>query len=293
MKKLLILSSDLPKKPNVIYHLTKELTNASFLAIATTYTHIAIELNQEKGDAQIYIDAKVADIDCVYFRMWSQFHPMSVALARLLAAKKILFVNSDVGISTSDDKSYDYCSLYNEVPLPKTIIAYPKWLIENSHILESSLKYPFILKASNGKMGKDNYLITKSEDIKKSLKDYDSRELFCVQEFIPNDFDYRIVVIGSKARQAYIRTRDPKSHSHLNNASQGASKTIVSLKSIPHLCTLAEKAAKILHREISGIDIVTNTKSKATYILEVNSSPSLPYKETLKMIHTYLAKKLL
>jgi len=291
MKKLLMLSSELPKKPKIMYVLSREHEDIQLRSIATTYKHVAIELDSERKSSEIYIDGRPADISGVYFRFWSRFPSMSIALANLLRSKKIPFVNSDVGISASDDKSHDYCKIYNDLPLPKTFLAYPGWLIKNSEILKTKLKYPYILKASGGKKGRDNFLVRSLVDLVESLKGYPRDELFCVQEFIPNSFDYRIVIIGFEAKQAYIRTRDPKSKTHVNNASQGASKTDVAINSVPELCAMAEKAAKLLNREVCGVDIVVNSENGKALVLEVNSSPSLPYESTIKMLQTYLKSK--
>ncbi|KXK11218.1 MAG: Ribosomal protein S6 modification protein [Microgenomates bacterium OLB23] len=292
MKRVLLLSSEPPVKPKVMYLLSRNREEIGLQSHATTYTHLAIALDAENKSSEIFVDDRPFDMSGVYFRAWANYAAMSSALAVLLKNKKVPFTNSDVGTSGSDSKSYDYCKLFNHIRLPHTIIAYPEWLIINAAMLENRFQYPYILKASDGRQGYDNYLIKCKAELTKSLKGYKKNALFIVQEFIPNSFDYRIIIVGGKAMQAYTRTRDPKSSSHVNNASQGASKTVVNLTDIPKLCRLAEKAAKTLKREICGVDIIVSSESKKAYLVEVNSSPSLPYDTTVRLIQSYLTSTL-
>jgi glutathione synthase/RimK-type ligase-like ATP-grasp enzyme len=63
---------------------------------------------------------------------------------------------------------------------------------------------------------------------------------------------------------------------HLNNTSQGAPAKIVSLETIPpELRRASTKAAKILEREIAGVDILQDKNTGLWYCLEVNDGPQL------------------
>lgn len=292
-KKILILSSQDPKKPGVMQSLSASIKNRKKFHI-TTYMNVAFILDAVTNNSTIYIDDHIANLSGVYFRVISNFRSLALPLAQLLKQQHIPFVNTILGNETSDGKALDYTLLFNHLPIPKTCIAYPEWIVKNTGIIQDNISSPFILKTSNGKMGLDNYLITDTGDLKKILSRYSGNELFCIQEFIPNECDYRIIVVGYEAKQIYSRTRSKSSRSHLNNVTQGAKRTNFKVSSLPEICSLAEKAAKLLNRDICGVDVIKDSLTGNLYILEVNSSsPGLPYRSSHQLIGTFLEKKFL
>ncbi len=127
------------------------------------------------------------------------------------------------------------------------------------------LNYPFIAKPNKGAQGKGSYLITRQDEIKQlsNLKAY------VFQNFIPNDGDYRVMVVGGVAVAMMKRVRTK--HPFLNNASQGGKVYPVESSLKPFLSRLASRLATNLDLMIAGIDLIYHQEEKKWYFLEVNT----------------------
>lgn len=140
-------------------------------------------------------------------------------------------------------------------------------------VKQSTLSYPLIAKSVQANRGKDNYLVQSPAELKVLLNEQ-ADVPFVVQQFIPNDGDYRLVVMDDHVTVA-IR-RQSQSMSHINNTSQGGHAELVAVESLnPELVQDAVVLAKALKREITGADIVVDKTTGAHYVLEVNNMPQL------------------
>jgi len=150
------------------------------------------------------------------------------------------------------------------LPFPRTLygpIDYLEQLIKNG-----SFKLPFIYKSRFGAHGNNNFLINKFSQISKS----DSYGMIA-QEYIPNDCDYRILIIGE---QHLVIKRQSASKSHLNNTSKGGSATLVK-DFDKDIITKCHELAKISAMATAGVDVIIDIKTGRHYFLEINSQPQL------------------
>lgn len=94
-------------------------------------------------------------------------------------------------------------------------------------------------------------------------------ELFYLQRFVssPQSHDYRVLVIGGKAR--YAMSRHGKHWIH--NVAQGARCEAVPLT--PSLKRMAERASKAIGLDYAGVDVMHDAHGKLT-VLEVNGVPA-------------------
>ncbi len=127
------------------------------------------------------------------------------------------------------------------------------------------LNYPFIAKLNKGAQGKGSYLITRQDEIKQ-LSDL---KAYIFQNFIPNDGDYRVMVVGGVAVAMMKRVRTK--HPFLNNAAQGGEVYPVESSLKPFLGRLASRLATDLDLMIAGIDLIYHQEEKRWYFLEVNT----------------------
>ena len=94
-----------------------------------------------------------------------------------------------------------------------------------------------------------------------------------LQEFIPNDGDYRILVAGDNILGI---ERKAVEGSHLNNTSQGGSARLVSQDVLPEgMIADARRIARHLDMTIAGVDALIDKHTGEYYFLEVNSQPQL------------------
>lgn len=150
-------------------------------------------------------------------------------------------------------------------------VNYPKTkYIYNFSELKKELqntKLPVIVKVSQGgRHGMGTFWIRTLEDLqeleKKGVKG------FLIQEYIPNDGDYRVMTVGYKVIGGFKRA--PKEEKLVMNKSIGKS---VAVDLPADVIAEAEKAARAVEVEVSGIDLVRDDITGKVFVLEVNEAP--------------------
>jgi hypothetical protein len=153
-------------------------------------------------------------------------------------------------------------------------IAYPKTsLVTEVDRLKRELtnyQYPLILKVSRGgRHGVGTFLVNNQSEVERVVRGRISKTGFLIQEYIPNDGDYRLVLVGYKALGAFKRQEKEKGLTL--NRSAGPSQTV---KKLPEMVKVeAEKATGALRVEIASVDMVINQKTNRPVIIEVNEAP--------------------
>jgi glutathione synthase/RimK-type ligase-like ATP-grasp enzyme len=137
---------------------------------------------------------------------------------------------------------------------------------------ELNFGFPCIMKAAYGAHGIDNYLVNDLSEVREiAAKTY--KKYFVLQRFIPNDKDYRILVIGD---EKVVIERSASSGSHLNNTSQGGSAVLASLDDIPK--DFIGKIKDLMRRlgmTVAGADVLADKETGKFFFLEINSQPQL------------------
>ena len=144
-------------------------------------------------------------------------------------------------------------------------------------IKKYNFTFPLILKGIAASRGKFNFLIKSSKELLKHLKEQ-SEVKFVVQSYIKNDHDYRILVLGKNPGYIYKRTRKNK-NDHRNHAYLGAVEEEVVIKHQQIVKDIV-KSAKVLKREIAGVDFIYDETTGKYFILEVNSNPGFTFETT-------------
>lgn len=136
------------------------------------------------------------------------------------------------------------------------------------------LNFPFIFKPNSSSEGRGIFVVNSLEEWGKLVIDMkvpDGKYFnFCIQNFIPNNHDYRVYVIGGKTAAAMKRFRTT---GYLNNFSQGGSVEGIVLNSEigKTISELAEKVCKAANIDVAGIDILEDLNGKL-YFMEINTS---------------------
>ena len=130
-----------------------------------------------------------------------------------------------------------------------------------------------ILKDNEGSKGRLNFLVESIDEIQK-IHDENPDTRFVLQEFIPNNGDLRVLILGDKP--ALVIGRKSGGDSHLNNTSQGGSSEIIPLKTVSdEILEISKMAAKITKLQVAGVDIMTDSRNNDIYLLEVNNAPQI------------------
>lgn len=145
---------------------------------------------------------------------------------------------------------------------------------ENVSEIANVCKLPCIYKTSLGSLGCNVFLIDKEEDIKQTIKDNGKYNRYIFQQYIPNDFDYRVVIANGKSTSVCKRTR--VTDKFRNNVALGASEEFIRVKDVPtEVIDIAIQSANALKLKWAGVDVVTDKDTGENYILEVNRRPGL------------------
>lgn len=180
------------------------------------------------------------------------------------------------------------------IPIPKTYFS-PSYT--ESHIKNSIeyLNFPIVVKESNTSHGSGVFLAKNEQDLKDILKQRSSlserKEIF-LQEFIPNSFEYRLLITGESVVVAEKKVRS-KNEEFRNNVHLGAKEEFIDPSLLEEsIKKTALLAAKVTAIEIAGIDIVMSN-NKQPVIFEVNSCPEFTLNEEvsdeIEKLSEYLA----
>lgn len=257
----------------------EELTNlleSKGLEVHVTYLeHLVFYVrNGQTPQAHITDNSKgIEYFDVIYIRTWAgQERGHAIALAHIVQQLGIPCIDTELLHIGSSNKLSQYVVLYQgSIPIPRTIMGDPGLL--QPYVERDALEYPLVLKNVFASRGNDNYLVRNSKQMNTLCQGH-SGGTFIAQEYIPNNGDFRVLVMGGKAKMCIRRTA--AKGSHLNNISQGASAELVELDKIDgSILQLSEKAAGLFQRDVAGVDVVVSSHDGRPYVLEVNRAPQI------------------
>jgi len=183
-------------------------------------------------------------------------------------------------------KAWQMLKLNEEgIEVPKTIYGSLWYLYERMVSAENSSQqnfanpsfcFPVILKGSGGDRGTRVFKANKLGELEKLVKDLRKSETeegrrYMLQEYIKNEGDYRVLVLGEKVLGVMKRTSGSKDEFR-NNYSAGGKVEIADLPD--EIKKLAVKAAKVCGLAVAGVDVAfRDNDMKRPVIWEVNKGP--------------------
>lgn len=213
------------------------------------------------------------DFDLVVFRIIRQEYARAGSCALLLQKKSIPYV--DTAIQPRHNSKYAAAAIRQTEGFNTIMTVYARGS-ELAYMAEEDMlpmPYPVIVKDVNGRKGQSNFVAEDAAQVTEIVTTNPEIQ-FILQEFIPNDGDYRFLVLGSKIQM--VIHRKAAEGSHLNNTSQGAASQIVELDQFSEEVKAdVIKAARLENLEVAGVDIMFDLTTGKHYVVEVNSSPQL------------------
>ncbi|MGI5841400.1 MAG: ATP-grasp domain-containing protein [Patescibacteria group bacterium] len=168
----------------------------------------------------------------------------------------------------------DICKIYqmrcltkSGLRTPKTVMGDLRWLRENSSNL---FKYPMILKGSRGDRRSQVFKFYREVDWDERweaclCKEKQEGQRYMLQEYIENNEDYRVMVVGDKVLG--VMKRAVGENERLKN--------VFSQVELPKKATdLAAKAARVCGVAIAGVDLVYKQGEEEPLFWEVNKTPN-------------------
>jgi gamma-F420-2:alpha-L-glutamate ligase len=164
-------------------------------------------------------------------------------------------------------KMHDYVIMAQHgIPVPRTWQVYDPSGVE---ALAETLGYPCVLKGAHGSHGTHVHLAENAEQLRRRLWSYQTGELL-LQEFLPAEEDYRLLVIGYKALPALV-SRKPAPGEFRTNVGFSRDAAVDHSAQLGEMIDLAERSARALRREFAGVDI--RFRDGRPVVLEVNRRP--------------------
>lgn len=237
------------------------------------FKDIKVFVDNESFDLRVN-GTSLKDFSIVFCRGFWDYQNEVSFLVNFCQYAGIPFFDSALKHRQIVSKMYDLISFkLAGLPVPKTIFSEQQ---SDADIIADQLKFPIVIKEDRSRQGRDVFLIKDEEELKKSLRERiaDNKNLasktYQFQEFIPADFDVRVLVIGGEVIGAIERrSNDPNEFRH--NISLGGTATKMNVT--PEMKSLALAASNALDYQFAGVDLIAHKHTGKTYLLEVNRSP--------------------
>lgn len=259
-----------------------------------------VEVFLEKGQAKILVAGKPLETwSTIYPRKVGSHRGIAFIMARLSKYKKINFIDKYHEQSKDSSDAAKIIQMFRlgvaGVSIPKT---YYTATYSNSQI-KNAVKYlhlPIVAKECNTSQGSGVFLAKSIPALKKIIRERllkdEKKEIF-LQEFIPNKFEYRILITGKKVAVVEKKIRNDKEEFR-NNVHLGAREEFINISAVKkELLKEALLASKITDIQVAGVDIVERENGRPA-IFEVNSCPAFTMdakaSNEIKKLADYLSK---
>lgn len=240
-----------------------------------------IELFIEKNNVQAVIAKKSLEkYNMLFFRRVGENRNLAFILSSIAKKRGTLYLDKVYEKTNEASKLKQTAILaLNGISVPKTFFS--SVYTENSvRSAEKFIGFPMVIKISKSKKGLGVFLANNKKEVLEIIQKESTEEII-IQEFIPNNFDYRILVLGNSIGCIIKRERPDKKNEFRNNVYLGATETFLKLNTLDKkIKNEAIRAAKIANIQIAGVDMIVGANNQ-TYVFEVNRSPAFTFDEKI------------
>lgn len=215
------------------------------------------------------------EFDLVYFELFHKAQQQALAAAKYLERHGIEFFTTEVSRFTPLSKLGQQALLADQnIPLPDGITTSSRQF-KKLFKKQPPFAFPFVLKSIQAFGGNNNFLVNSYDELVNIL-DVHTGETFIAQPFIPNDFDYRVLILGGEIKLVIKRARQDET-THLNNTSQDADAEFFDADVLTDTQKADSiRAAQLVGREqFCGLDLLINKETGEHVVLEVNEAPAI------------------
>lgn len=210
-----------------------------------------------------------------WFGCDANYGDIAHAIALYLDMHKVPVTNSEALYNRSRSKlSQMMLAALHDIPIARTLFCVDLAALRKYMDMQA-FGVPFIFKKTSASRGQDNYLLTSIEEIMRYDNEDHRENPFLVQQFIVSDgSDYRLFMVGGDIK--LVIRRIGEGDSHLHNTSMGASTEIIPVNSLSRdIIHIAKTMSSVLHRELTGLDVIVDSNSGRPYFLEANLIPQI------------------
>ena len=278
---LVLASTPNTKLGEFLKEVQKHIKNTKATFVVRAYRDIAFSIDKDKVRVIETITSKdISRFELVYFKSHKNSYPTAISIAQYLRFCNVRFLGKELLNHVSYDKLSEYIRLaLHGLPIPQTICGSNEYLKLNAPKLAKKTGWPLVCKEIMSDRGRKNYLVANQKELEKILNVAGADDTYILQAYVPNDGYLRLYVLGSQIplaiyRKQYAHTNPKKRH--LNNPAGSENAIIMPDETVEASAKdLAMRAAKLMGRQISGVDLIKNAKTGKWFILETNSAPQL------------------
>lgn len=271
MKRVLILSGPYQKghSPRYSVAFSKKIKNYKFTDVE--FDKLLVEISP--ADFKITDSVSGADIksfDLVIVREYTgHYLDLAFVVSKYLKLNNVLFFN-EIYLNYRPVSKLAQAVIFHElqIPFPATVFSIDRQLLAAA---AANLEYPLIIKESQASHGDNNFLAKTKTEAATILSENSAAKLI-LQPYIPNDHDYRILVMNGRC-QLQIERRG-RLGSHLNNTSKGG-RAHLTTELPQEVLQYAEKLVRHLKVDLAGVDVLQDSVSGVYYFLEINFQPQI------------------
>jgi RimK family alpha-L-glutamate ligase len=228
---------------------------------------------------------KISDYDVLFFRTTGKHWEEVDLIVKEVEKAEIGFRPYIIDPIVLSGKPSMACKAHQMLALKSAGIDVPKstygslWFLFETMRADTSVRpynWPIIIKGSGGDRGTRVFKADNVEEMEKLVRDLRKTETeegkrYMLQEFIPNDGDYRVLVLGKKVLGVMKRSSQSLEE-FKNNYSAGGKVEVATLPQ--NILDLAVKAAEVCGLAIAGVDVAfRDFDINKPVIWEVNKGP--------------------
>lgn len=259
------------KSPSMIFEkIEKEVEEGGVKIIGQDFENGEIFI-KENSIAIKFNGVNLKKFNCVYFRMVRENKNFAFIISRLAKKYRIKYFDKLYEQTAGSTKLIQTFLLAEKgISVPRTYYS-PEYSAKKISTAIKFLKFPIVIKKCNTSQGRGVFLAKNKKDLIQKLSKIKGKEAI-LQEYIENDFDYRILVLGSRVAVAEKKIRTSKTDFRSNIRLGAEEKFLPLLEVSEKIKNIAREAARTTNVQIAGVDVVMDKKGKL-FIFEVNSTP--------------------
>jgi hypothetical protein len=291
MKKILIMVDAIGENKKLFAGLiAKELGTSVDITLAR-FSDLTVDIDGKNITVEIE-HKNIKNFNLVYFRrVGNRFFSLGGTLAICLTYFGIPFYDTafaDVGPDEDKFTNQTRLAIAGLPVVPSFFCWYEKIGEYKKHIIQR-FGLPLVAKSLGSHRGLGVFLLRKEEDFN-LLNKGDKKEQFLFQKYLPNDEEYRLLVLKDRVAVAERKIRtDP--NEFRSNVALGAREEFFNVSDLSNdLKSMAVLAAKTLKIQTGGVDILVEKSSGKEWLLEVNRGPGLTYNTKVSPEISELAK---
>jgi glutathione synthase/RimK-type ligase-like ATP-grasp enzyme len=291
MKKILILVDSIGHKKELFAEAIAKDLGMEVTVSLSRFSDITIDLDGK--DIIVKIEGEdIRSFDLVYFRrVGDRFFSLGGTVAICLKHFGVPFYDTafeDVG--PDEDKFTNQTRLaLAGLPIVPSFFCWHERIEDNKKYIIQRFGLPLVAKSLGSHRGNGVFLLKKEEDFG-LLNQNDEKSQFLFQKYLPNDMEYRLLVLKDRVAVAEKKIRtDP--NEFRSNVALGAKEEFFSVSELStDVKDMAVLAAKTLKIQTAGVDVLIEKGSNKHWLLEVNRGPGLTYDTKVSPELSELAK---